>query len=282
MSFFVVIFRGNAIKPTGRRVEKCLLSLLGIVTPGTPLKHQITDTQSKCPLCFAENTVFYWQDKKREYRQCTVCDLVFVPSSFHLSAQDEKAEYDKHDNAHLDDGYRRFLNRTLQPLLSAVKESFQHPICGLDFGCGEGAFLSQMAAQSNVKVANYDLYYHCQPSVLERHYDFIVMTEVLEHLAAPKITLEKLVALLNPGGILAIMTKRVIDQNAFTTWHYKNDPTHICFYSDTTFQFIAQNYNMHLAVIEKDVVFLFKAGDVASERSGFDSPRPSVINHNKE
>lgn len=215
-------------------------------------------TSLECPLCLHQHTELYWRDKKREYQQCQNCELVFVPRQFHLSSEAEKAEYDKHDNSKLDEGYRRFLNRTLEPLLVVVKEQFQQPSTGLDFGCGEGAFLSQMAKEQGVDIANYDLYYHPDKSVLAQQYGFVVMTEVLEHLANPKAVLVQLLSSLKPGGVLAVMTKRVRDQNAFTTWHYKNDPTHICFYSESTFEFIAKEQGLRLEIVSNDVVFLFR------------------------
>jgi len=55
------------------------------------------------------------------------------------------------------------------------------------------------------------------------------------------------------------MTKRVLDKKAFSTWHYKNDPTHICFFSEATFQWTAEQLGMRLKVVEKDVVFLIAA-----------------------
>lgn len=219
--------------------------------------HMSASQKLNCPLCQAHDCQPYCQDKKREYWQCQNCHLVFVPQRYHLSVEDEKAEYDKHDNSQLDDGYRRFLNRTLEPLLDRVSTKFSPPVLGLDFGCGEGAFLSQMAREQGVEIANYDLFYHPDKAPLSKVYDFIVMTEVLEHLFKPHEVFLRLLRQLKPGGILAIMTKRVRDQKAFTTWHYKNDPTHICYYSETTFEFIARQYSLEVEFVSNDVVFLY-------------------------
>jgi len=84
------------------------------------------------------------------------------------------------------------------------------------------------------------------------------MTEVIEHIANPQLLLTQLNSILKQAGILAIMTKRVIDQQAFSTWHYKNDPTHICFYSLKTFEWIGRTLNWRLEIIDKDVVFFYK------------------------
>ena len=91
--------------------------------------------------------------------------------------------------------------------------------------------------------------------------NFITMTEVIEHIARPSELLPRLDRLLSPGGILAVMTKRTRDLAAFSSWHYKNDPTHICFYSEVTFEWIAQKMSWKLEVIDKDVVFFTKSKD---------------------
>ena len=64
--------------------------------------------------------------------------------------------------------------------------------------------------------------------------------------------------MLKPGGWLGIMTKRVIDQEAFSRWHYKNDPTQITFFSDQSFRWIAAQYGLALSIVDQDVVLLQK------------------------
>lgn len=207
-----------------------------------------------CPLCHGADLVVYHHDKKRRYHQCQTCQLVSVPAEYYLSAEAEKAEYDKHENHPHDLGYQTFLNRTLEPLLSRVS-----PLAvGLDFGCGEGKALSLMAKARGYRIENYDLYYANHPETLARQYDFITLTEVIEHVSNAADLLAQLDSLLKPKGILAVMTKRVQNQTAFASWHYKNDPTHINFYAEATFQWLAQHYGWRLEIIDKDVVFFYK------------------------
>ncbi|MGL5728245.1 MAG: methyltransferase domain-containing protein, partial [Plesiomonas sp.] len=84
------------------------------------------------------------------------------------------------------------------------------------------------------------------------------LTEVIEHVSDAHALLGQLDQLLKAEGILAVMTKRVQNPTAFATWHYKNDPTHINFYSEATFAWLAQHYGWRLELIDKDVVFLHK------------------------
>ena len=76
----------------------------------------------------------------------------------------------------------------------------------------------------------YDLFYAPDTQFLQRQYDFIAASEVVEHLHHPRRELERLWSCLKPNGVLGIMTKRVIDQAAFSHWYYKSDLTHVCFF----------------------------------------------------
>lgn len=205
-----------------------------------------------CPLCDHSQCEFYHRDKKREYLQCQQCDLVFVPPAFHLSSEMEKAEYDKHENDVNDSGYIQFLSRMLLPVLARI-DKHSH---GLDLGCGPAPALAAQFEQQGHKMSLYDLYYYPDPLVLEQQYDFVTCTEVIEHIAQPKYFIAMLLDLLKPGAVLGLMTKLVISQERFAIWHYKNDPTHICFYSKNTFAFIAAQYDLALEFIGQDVILL--------------------------
>ena len=80
----------------------------------------------------------------------------------------------------------------------------------------------------------------------------------MEHLHQPKLELERLWGCLKASGWLGIMTKRVLDAEAFSTWHYKNDDTHVCFFSVETFQWLAEQWGATLTIAADDVVLLQK------------------------
>ena len=54
------------------------------------------------------------------------------------------------------------------------------------------------------------------------------------------------------------MTKRVLDHEAFSRWHYKNDPTHVCFFAVQTFEWLASLWGASLTVVGDAVVILEK------------------------
>jgi 2-polyprenyl-3-methyl-5-hydroxy-6-metoxy-1,4-benzoquinol methylase len=179
---------------------------------------------------------------------------VFVPPRYYLSRQEEKTEYDRHQNRPDDPGYRQFLSRLFRPLQERLLPGSQ----GLDFGSGPGPTLSEMLTEAGHDVALYDPYYAQDPAVLTRRYDFITASEVVEHLHQPGPQLDRLYRLLRPCGLLGIMTKRVLDRAKFAGWHYKNDPTHVCFFSEATFVWLARKWNAHLDIVAPDVVLIRK------------------------
>ncbi|MDC7233873.1 MAG: class I SAM-dependent methyltransferase [Spirochaetales bacterium] len=216
--------------------------------------------QSPCPLCSSNQTDEYYEDRKRPYRFCPQCALVFVPPSSHLSEEEEKKVYDLHENDPEDRGYRRFLSRLADPLSERVTPGSR----GLDFGCGPGPALTAMLEERGYRMSLFDKYYRNDPEVLNTLYDFICTTEVVEHLRSPGKVFEELFNRLVPGGLLAVMTKLVIDKDAFSKWHYIQDPTHICFFSRETFEYIAGQFNGRCDFIGKDVIMIQKKREPGS------------------
>ena len=196
----------------------------------------------------------FHRDKRRDYFLCPMCKLVFVPSVQFLSAKEEKAEYDLHRNTPVDQGYREFLSRIFIPMQKRLAPGSR----GLDFGCGPGPTLSLMFEEIGHSVAIYDHFYARKASVLEGQYDFVTATEVVEHLHNPRKELDRLWSCLKPGGSLGVMTKLVLDRKAFARWHYKNDLTHVCFFSRSTFEWLATRWQAELTFSGKDVIIFFK------------------------
>ncbi|PKM12632.1 MAG: methyltransferase [Gammaproteobacteria bacterium HGW-Gammaproteobacteria-3] len=207
---------------------------------------------SSCPLCRSSAIFHYNVDRQRDYYRCDICELIFVPPAQHLSLSREKAVYDQHRNEIHDINYRKFLSRLFLPLSGRLKMGSR----GLDYGCGPGPALAALFAEQGFSMSVYDPFYANQPEVLQPYYDFISCTEVAEHFVNPEREFRRLFSLLRPGGWLGLMTKLSRDKQAFIDWHYKNDPTHISFYSKNTFQWLARQYPCRLEIIGDDVILL--------------------------
>ena len=208
-----------------------------------------------CPLCNTNQKLAFLSDAEREYYRCSCCDLIFVPREYHLSEIDQRARYDSHNNDPGDLRYRNFFKQLLVPLL-AILPSNSH---GLDFGSGPGPTLSLMLEECGHKVDLYDKFYAQNDAVFQNRYDFITVTEVVEHLPNPLKDLEVLVKILQRGGILAIMTEIISPQLDFTNWYYKNDPSHVCFYSEKTFFYLANLLGLEIVTLSERVIILRKS-----------------------
>lgn len=217
-----------------------------------------------CPLCHSTEITAYHQDIKRNYLYCANCDLVFVPAEFWPSMEVEKADYDKHENSPEDQGYRNFLSQLAEPLLDELASpelaspELPDNQTGLDFGCGSGPTFSVIMQEAGYKMELYDPFYRNYPELLNRQYNFITSTEVAEHLQKPKVVFAKLFEMLKPGGWLGIMTKLVQSQEAFRTWQYIRDKTHICFYSQKTMRYIAKRFKAEVKFVGTGVILFRK------------------------
>ena len=213
----------------------------------------MTDS-TQCPLCNTTGGSFFFADKRRDYLRCTHCALVYVPPRFYLNTAAERAEYDKHENHIEDPGYRRFLSRLFIPLNDALQPASR----GLDFGCGPGPALAEMLREAGHQMALYDPFYACDKAVLAEKYAFVTATEVVEHMHLPGKDLSLIWDMLAVNGVLGVMTKLVSNLLAFSTWHYKNDPTHVCFFSRETWQWWAREKGAQVTFFGADVILLTK------------------------
>jgi len=207
-----------------------------------------------CPLCKTTNSSKFYKEKFREYLRCLSCDFVFVPKMYHLSDTEEKSRYDTHNNDPNDHRYRHFLSQLLVPLLERIPQKSN----GLDFGSGPGPTLSLMLEECGHSVDLYDKFYANDISVFEKKYDFITATEVVEHLSEPMAEISRLIEMLNNQGHLAVMTQILTPQIDFSSWYYKNDPSHIGFFTKKSLSFLASYLNIEVYFISERVVFFQK------------------------
>jgi hypothetical protein len=189
---------------------------------------------------------------------------VFADPQSRPTRDQEKQHYDQHQNDPHDGRYRRFLSRLFEPLNSRLPLPSQ----GLDFGSGPGPTLSRMFAEAGHDMEIYDPIYAPNPSVLQRQYDFVTVSEVAEHFHHPGREFSLLWKLLRPGGWLGVMTKRLPDATAFASWHYKRDPTHVSFFSLETFAWLAEALAAEWTVAGDDVVLFRRPSASADAKEG--------------
>ena len=197
------------------------------------------------------------------YLKCPECGLRFMAEDHLPNPMLEKAHYDHHENDIDDQGYQLFLSRLLIPLKNVLPKGANV----LDFGSGpspanKDTALASMMRADGYRVFCYDPFYHDDRSCLDRDYDAVTATEVIEHFHYPRVMFDQLERLLRPGGVLALMTTLQTDDAGFADWHYQRDPTHVTFYREESFCWLADYYGYDLlrphrnvALFQKPVLF---------------------------
>lgn len=166
---------------------------------------------------------------------CDNCGVVFRDPKTFLDPTSEKSRYDNHQNDITDKGFQR----SVLPLVDTVTHHFPAHAKGLDYGSGNGPVAAAMLQKEGYSIALYDPFYAPDTTVLEKTYDFIICNEVMEHFYEPKKEFETLNSLLKPDGLLICGTGVFYPSINFDTWFYKNDPTHVIFYTEKSLKWIA-------------------------------------------
>lgn len=211
-----------------------------------------TENIDSCRLCGAGDCLPFATVDERHYWRCPRCRLTFLCHRQLPGPAEEKAQYDLHDNNPDDPGYRGFLDQLAAPLVHRLPDGAE----GLDFGCGPGPALARLLEERGHPTAVYDPLYANDPTVLERRYDFVTCTEVLEHLHWPGREWQRFAALVRPGGWLGLMTRWLTDDDRFPRWHYRRDPTHVCFWKPETFHWLARRDGWQPVWLSNPVVLL--------------------------
>lgn len=206
-----------------------------------------------CPLCY---TVSFSPEiegsKGRWLHFCNNCKLVFEERKNRPEREEETKRYLEHENGIQNEGYVAHLNQVIEPTVKYLYPGWH----GLDFGCGPAPTLNKLVEQKGFSCELYDPIFY--PELPQGSFDFVFATECFEHFFSPAHEIKKLLDLLNSGGILAILTQFWQEKSQFKNWWYANDLTHVVFYHEQTFRFIAENYGFNILEIQKGRVVILR------------------------
>jgi 2-polyprenyl-3-methyl-5-hydroxy-6-metoxy-1,4-benzoquinol methylase len=209
---------------------------------------------SACPVCRAAALRPFRVVDDKAYDRCDACHATVLDPVQRLDAAAELAYYRRHENDPADLRYRRFLSRLADPLRARLAPASSI----LDYGCGPGPALAAMLGEAGHRVRLFDPFFAPDPDALQVRYDAVTCTEVAEHFHDPAGEFDRLDGLLQPGGLLALMTCFQTDDARFATWHYRRDPTHVVFYKESTLRHIAALRDWMIDVPVKDVAIFQK------------------------
>ena len=211
-----------------------------------------------CSLCDSM-TAMFWIDEvdKTTYYKCSNCRSVVQSKTHFLSDEEEKSRYLHHENDINDSGYQEFVSPITESIISSFNPK-RHK--GLDYGCGTGPVISHVLKNNGFDMTLYDPFFFPDESYLDKQYNFIACCEVMEHFHSPKAEFEKMRNLLYPKGKLYCKTALISNEltaKEFSDWYYKNDPTHVFFYSPKALKYIKNAYRFSdLIISEKLITFI--------------------------
>lgn len=206
-----------------------------------------------CPLCHHDSPehIIRQRDGKSFFR-CKNCQLVYISPTEYIEKDQEELHYLKHHNTIEQEGYVRFLSRVLTPMLPYLKSDAE----GLDWGCGYAPVLCALWAEAGFACTPYDPFFY--PHLPKQGFDFITATECFEHFYHPDTELDTILARMNEGGLLGIMTLRYENREQFQQWAYARDPTHVIYFHADTFKYIAKIWQLNLVYDDGERVMVFQ------------------------
>ncbi|MGY5851173.1 class I SAM-dependent methyltransferase [Salegentibacter sp. F14] len=207
----------------------------------------------KCTLCSAETRAFR-KIKNRKYVCCSNCESILLLPEYYIPENAEKQRYLTHNNDIEDPRYQQFVS----PITSRVLRDFSLIHKGLDYGCGTGPVVASELAKKDFSVALYDPFFHPDKSALKNTYDFIICCEVMEHFYQPEMEFRELSGILNPAGKLYCKTSLFSRDITFDSWYYKDDPTHVFFYTEKSLFWIRDNLGFNKVEIMPDLLVFSK------------------------
>lgn len=172
------------------------------------------------------------------------------------SPEDEKKRYASHNNDISNTGYLSYLNN----FLSSVFYPFvpKHSSI-LDFGSGPVPVLADILKIRGFTVDYYDPFFAPSLEWKEKKYDAVTAVEVFEHLHNPSEAIKNLSSVLKNNGYLIIRTMlHPENKNFFSGWWYRQDCTHVSFFSERTFRLISDRYDFKLIAVKNNREIVLK------------------------
>lgn len=194
--------------------------------------------------------------------RCLTCDLIFKDPQFFLNFSEQKARYDHHHNSIEDEGYvNTFMPvlRAVEDLLVVMNQQEKAQLQLLDWGSGPSPVLAQIFKKHlPLKVDIYDPVY--SPDLKHKKYDLITCTEVVEHMTNPLMEFKKINDCLKTGGYFIGLTNFYPEKD-FRKWWYARDFTHVIFFSEKTFNYLASYFSWQVVTL-KSPLFVLKKKDL--------------------
>ena len=206
-----------------------------------------------CPFCGDSFHLFII--KSRQYLICSSCRFISLHPEFRPEPLPERQRYLLHKNDITDKKYIEYLGKFIFVLESRLPSGSSV----LDFGSGPEPVLSKLISEKGYKVTSYDPFFADTEYFLRAPFDAILVHETAEHFFDPAREFFRLAGLTGRYGLIILRTRLVPEnQESFTNWWYREDPTHVSFFSRHTLPFLARIMNANSYEIPEDDIIVFK------------------------
>lgn len=213
----------------------------------------------KCSLCNSDIKDKMTDKQGKIYYICHNCELIQLDKEFHLSNKKEKERYELHENTPENKGYTNYLNNIISNSVSPFLKPGDRV---LDFGCGPEKTWAGLLSEKGYNVSTFDPYYDNNKEWIINSFDGITAIEVFEHIISPAQELGKLSNCLKTGNYLIIRTMlHNNNRDTFKKWWYKDDPTHVSFYSTVSINYICRKWNYELIQIKDNCEIVLRKKD---------------------
>lgn len=173
-----------------------------------------------------------------------------VNSEFFLNSKVQKERYELHKNTLQDSGYKRFLEKFANTTLNFYKELKDFSLLQniLDYGSGPEPALLELLEEykskgildNSVELKGWDPYFNKNYIIEKNNADLVLCLEVAEHFENPLDGFRGLSDACKQNGLIAVQTMITKEhQEEFSKWWYKEDSTHVTFYSITGLEICA-------------------------------------------
>lgn len=195
----------------------------------------------------------FYQDPPCSYVHCSSCNLIFTTPDSHLTPQQERTRYEMHDNTESNTGYVKFLETVAETAISVTPPDGSI----LDFGCGKNAVLEKTLIKLGWQCDSWDPLFNYRIDFSDKHYDTIILCEVVEHLRELQTEMNLVKELLKPHTNVIIRTQLYNSLESFPQWWYRQDSTHINFFSNSTLSFLATVLGRNCTGTDYKDIFIF-------------------------
>jgi len=209
----------------------------------------------------------------RQYYACASCGGIFLDRSLLLNPEDERQRYLLHENTLENSSYREYLGHFIDAIMDFpdVSEITSKNWKIFDYGSGPEPSLVKLLREQGFDARGRDPYFLPDTEAFPEGADLVTCLEVVEHFANPLQDFVLAAECLRVGGFFAIGTHLLDDgiqtdvpesgpvlSDRFISWWYRQDPTHISFYSRKALCLVAKEAGLSWMGTAAPHVYLFR------------------------